>query len=37
MNKKKIYFYVVFCGKKSRMLKNIFLDRFIENKIFKEM
>jgi hypothetical protein len=37
LNIKKIYFNLVFCGKKRRMLKNIFLDRFIENKIFKEM
>jgi len=37
MNIKKIYFKVTFIGKKRRMLKNIFLDIFIENKIYKDI
>ena len=33
MNIKKIYFKVAFIGKKRRILKNIFIDSYIENKI----
>jgi len=37
LNIKKIYFKVAFIGKKRRMLKNIFIDSYIENKIYKDI
>ena len=34
---KKIYFKVAFIDKKRRILKNIFIDSYIENKIYKDI